>query len=297
MFMDTNIDIDLGVYLVEKKSITPSQLKDAREWHKLKKGYLSQGLIELGFITDASLTTFLTCQYGYSYLPLKAYNIDDSALKTIPAQVVSDYLVFPIEKNDKLLTVTMADPLNKGVVEMLRQITSCEIIVFISTRSEIQEAIAKYYGTVPAAQAQDRFHDDPSLRDDLIIPYVSNGLYSGPNRRRYRRFAAGIDIDCYLYPNILKARSANVSMSGLLFESNLLLPKGMQMAIRMRLSNTRDIMGVVEVTRSESKRVVSKGFNDAGSTYTVFEIGVFFNFLSTDDQNALSQLLRTKISR
>jgi hypothetical protein len=285
MFMDNNTDIELGAFLVEKKLITPKQLRDAREVHRLKGGYLSQKLIELGFINDASLTTFLTCQYGYSYLPLKAYNIDDTALQMIQQATACDYLVVPIEKNDKLLTVAMVDPLNKGVVEMLRQATRCEIIVFISTRSEILEAIAKYYGNYTSVQLNG-YASDHVLRDDLIIPYVSSGLYSGPNRRRYRRFNEEIDIDCYLYPNIIKVKSINISLSGMLLDSHVMLPKDMQMALCMHMRQLGNIDGVVEIARCEPKLARN-----------TFEIGVFFNFLSPDNRDTLTKLLRSRLPR
>jgi hypothetical protein len=294
MFMDADNDIDLGAFLVEKKILTPKQLKEAQNQHMLKGGYFSQQIIELGFMNDASLTTFLTCQYGYSYLPLKAYNIDDIALQMIPAQVACDFLVVPIEKNDKLLTVAMADPLNKGVVEILRQATHCEIIIFISTRSEILDAISKYYGGY-ASHPLDGYTADQALRDDLIIPYVSSDLYSGPNRRRYRRFPEDLDVDCYLYPNIIGTRCLNISLGGVLLESEVMFPKETQMALSMQLSQSCKIKGIVQVVRCESRKTDGYSSGRSNAPQNIFEIGAFFNFLPADAHAALNQLLRSKI--
>jgi hypothetical protein len=285
MFFENAGDMDLGVFLAEKKLITPDQLRTARDTYKNKGGYFSQRLIELGYINETSLTTLLTCHYGYSYLPLKAYTIDDNALRMIPATIAWECLVMPIEINDKLLTVSMADPLNKGVVEILRQTTHCEIIIFISARAEILEALTKYYGDAAPFVREER-STDSALRDDLNIPYVSNGRYAGPNRRRFRRFTENIDVDCYLYPNVLKTKSINVSLGGVLLESKEMLTPGTQVALSVRVRHSQEVRGVAEVLRCEPR--------PHGHT---FEVGAFFNFLPKCDHEILSQHLLSKLSR
>lgn len=51
------------------------------------------------------------------------------------------FFLLPIDKIGNVISVTMADPLNEGVIQMLKTITNCDIVVFISTYSEIKEAI------------------------------------------------------------------------------------------------------------------------------------------------------------
>ena len=294
MSIDANADLDLGALLVEKKIITQEGLDKALEQQKTRGGYLSQHLIELKLIKDFDLTNTLTCQYGFCYLPLKAYNITEDALSLIPFNVACDYCVIPIEKSDKLLTVVMADPLNKGVLEILRQVTRCEIVVFISTRLEIKEMIEKYYGKPFKAFQLDRFQNDPVLRDNLTIRRISNGLYVGPNRRKYRRLHIEIVGEYYFYPNIIKTKIVNLSMNGVLFESNKAIPKGFQMAMNIHLIQSQFVTVVIEVCRSEARYIVDNSMiNSEDRVY--YEIGTFFNFMSEENQDMLAEFLRSRL--
>lgn len=298
MFTDINLEQDLGQMLLEKKALTPDQLKECLRRQRIKGGSLTQYLIDAGYLKDTDVATYLTCQYGYSYIPLKAYNVTDEALGMIPAQVACDYMIFPIEKNDRLLTVTMADPLNKGVIETLRQLTHCEIIVFVSTRSEIMEAIAKYYSPSLKRFEMDRFHKEEILRDDVLHPFISNGFYAGPNRRRYRRLNRSLSLEYFLYPHAVTTKVDNVSLGGILFESNTVLPKGLQLAATIFLDNGKKTPAVIELARCEPKKLLDTiSSEEDADAANYFQVGAFFNFLADTDQDVLAEYLRGHLNR
>ncbi|MGE5279393.1 MAG: PilZ domain-containing protein [Deltaproteobacteria bacterium] len=294
MFIDPNLDKDLGEFLIEKNVATPGQIDEARKEQLRLGGYLSTHLIERGILKDSAFATFLTCHYGFSYLPLKAYNISETALKALPARVARDFCVFPVEKSERLLSITMADPLNKGVVEFLRQLTHSEVIVFISTYSEIREAIRNYFGEDEASRL-DRLPNDTVLRDDLVTPFISHSLYTGVNRRRYRRLYQDVELDYRMYPHTIRTNAKNISMSGVLFESNMVLPKGSQLTLALFLDGGRSISAVVDVNRCESKKLANTVFGDDSRVYNLFEVGAAFTFVSNADQEALADFLRQKI--
>lgn len=292
MLPHATADIDIGSMLLEKKLITPDQLKNAVELQKIKGGYLSQRLIELNYVKDSDITTQLTCEFGFCYLPIKSYTISDDAIKTIPSEIACDYCVLPVEKSDKLLTIAMADPSSKGVIEILRQVSHCEIIVLISTRSEIKEAIEKYYAVRFRDFALDKFQTDAVLRDNLKTKRIANGLYSGTNRRRYKRLPIELLGEYYLYPNFVRTKIVNLSMSGLMFETATPLVPGTQLAINIHLDNYKFITAVIEIIRSEN------GVLDGGwdNTHPSFRTGAFFNFMSEENQDMLAGFLKAKIT-
>lgn len=296
MDFDSSANIDIGTMLLEKKLITTEQFNECFKQQKIKGGYLSQHLLDAGYVSDSDLTTCLTCHYGYCYLPLKSYYIEDSALQAIPMEYVYDYCVIPIEKNDKLLTVVMADPVNKGVIEMLRRVSRCEIVVFVSNKNDVKETIEKYYKKTFKSFELDKFKDDCILRDNHIRKEIKNNLYEGPNRRHYRRLYYELDMEYYAYPNTVKAKILNISLNGILFESNVVIPKGTQMAINIRLENNLSVSGVAEVSRCESIMMQNAVFGDDSPTFYFYEVGVFFNFLTSENQNTLAEFLKKKLS-
>lgn len=293
MGIETNLDIDLGSLLLEKKVITQSQLNECLQKQKIKGGYLSQHLIDAGYIKDADLTTCLTCQYGYCYLPLESYAVSEETLKTIPQKFAVDFCVFPIEKNDKLLSIVMADPLNRGVLEILRQITHCEIIVFISTRQEIKKAIEKNYHVEFREFELDRYANDSVLRDNMQSTFVANGLYTGPSRRRYKRLYTDLIAEYYSYPNVIKTKITNISMSGILFEANGSIPNGTQVTMNIHLEQNKFITGVVEICRCESKNLIDVIFGTNKNSF--YEIGGYFDFMPEENQQILAQFLKERL--
>lgn len=136
----------MGELLIERKIITPEELSLGLEEQKKKGGYLSQHLIALGFATELDIATCLSNQYNFAYLPLKNYIILPDMLELIPLKWVKIYTLIPVDKVCNVLSVAMADPLNEGVIQMLHQITNCDIQLFISTYSELNEAINRYFG-------------------------------------------------------------------------------------------------------------------------------------------------------
>lgn len=293
MAIDTNIDADLGIVLLEKKLITQKQLQECMGIHKMKGGYLSQHLIEAGYLKDADLTTCLTCQYGYCYLPLRSYSINETALTSIPKKYVYDYCALPIEKNDKLLTVVMADPLNKGVLEMLRRVSRCEIVVFVSTRADIRAAIEKYYGAPHKDFELNKYCQDNILRDDLVCKEISNGIYVGPNRRRYRRLSEEMVMEYFAYPQAVRTKALNISLSGILFGSNTFIPRGSQMAVNIHITDQSFVTGVMEVVRFHPKKNIPSA-PGSGTSYA-YEVGAYFTFLSEGNQDMLADFLKRRL--
>ncbi|MFH1692326.1 MAG: PilZ domain-containing protein [Candidatus Omnitrophota bacterium] len=285
---------DLGLMLLEKKIITQSQLSEAVMQQKIKGGYLSQHLINLGYLKDTGLTAFLTCRYGYAYLPIKCYDIPKAALDSIPAQINRDFCILPLEKTSDLLTITMVDPSNKGVLDIVKETTHCKIAVFISTRHEINEALEKYYQVSPGDFQLDKFHQDEMLRENLQAQEYYAKENSSLARRRYKRFNTKLVMDFFSRRDI-KTDILNISMNGILFDSEHWIPNGTQMAVNIFLSKDNFITAVIEVVRSKPKKpftVFSKK-----NIHDYCEVGAFFTFMSQQDQQKLAEFLKEKIKK
>lgn len=136
----------LGELLVERKVITPDQLTQALQLQKQKGGLLGQILIQLGYATEEAVAQALTAQYGFPFLPLKHYTVDPELLKLIPENVAHQYCLIPVDRIGETLTIAMADPLNVKAVEDIEMLSRCSVQVFVSTISDLDEAIQRCYG-------------------------------------------------------------------------------------------------------------------------------------------------------
>ena len=136
----------LGELLVERNVITPDQLQLALTAQQSKGGLLGQILVSLGFATEEAVAQAITAQYGFPYLPLKSYAIDPELLRMIPENVARQYCLVPVDHIGDTLTIAMADPLDPRVLEDIEMLSRCSVQIFVSTGSEVMEAIQRCYG-------------------------------------------------------------------------------------------------------------------------------------------------------
>lgn len=135
----------IGQLLLERGLIAQKQLETALAYQKEHGGLLGQVLIEQGAVTEQEIALALTAQYGFPYLPLDNYEIDETVIQLIPEQVARQYFLIPIDRIGNALTVAMADPSNTQAIEDIELLTNCAVQTFVSTPSDIQKAIERYY--------------------------------------------------------------------------------------------------------------------------------------------------------
>jgi len=136
----------LGELLMEKGIISQTQLDKALKIQKEKGGLIGQIFVMLGYVKEEEIAQVLTVQYGFPYLPLESYEISADMIKLIPENVAKQYNLIAIDKIGNLLTISMSNPLNIQAAEDIEMLSGCKVQVFISTMTDITNAIKKYYG-------------------------------------------------------------------------------------------------------------------------------------------------------
>lgn len=137
----------LGEVLVERGVIDQEQVMMALAYQREKGGLFGEILVTLKFATEEDIAQALTCQYGFPYLPLANYEIDREVIAAIPENVCRQFCLIPVDKIGKSLTLAMADPLNQHAIDDIELITGSTVQAFVSTASDIKDAITRYYKT------------------------------------------------------------------------------------------------------------------------------------------------------
>lgn len=147
----------IGEVLLERGVINHKQLEQALARQKSHGGLMGQILIELSFVNEEEIALALTAQYGFPYLPLENYEIDESLTSLLPEALARQYCLIAVDRIGNALTLAMADPSNVQAIEEVELRTKCVIQAFVSTPSDVKRAIEKHYkngnGPAPAAPA------------------------------------------------------------------------------------------------------------------------------------------------
>ena len=141
------VNKQLGEILVERGVLTRPQLTEVLTFQQEKGVLFGEALVQLRFGTEEDVMQALTCQYGFPYLPLGNYEIAPEVVATVPRSVCKQYCLVPIDKIGRSLTLAMANPLNVQALEEVEKLTSCSVQTFVSTPTEINSAINRYYET------------------------------------------------------------------------------------------------------------------------------------------------------
>jgi len=136
----------LGELLIERGVITKAQLEKALKIQKEKGGLIGQVLVVLGFTKEEEIAQALTIQYGFPFLPLDNYELSKNIVQIIPENVARQYCLIAVDKIGETLTVSMANPLNVKATEDIELLSKCNVQVFVSTMTDINKALDKFYG-------------------------------------------------------------------------------------------------------------------------------------------------------
>jgi len=131
--------------LVEMGMLSSEQLQKILETQKKQGGMFAGAIISLGFLSEEDLVSTMVTQFGFPYLQLTNYTIEPDIVKLIPKQAAQKFCLIAIDKIGNILTVATADPLNAVAQDEVRKITGLSVELFVSTFSDINNAINQYY--------------------------------------------------------------------------------------------------------------------------------------------------------
>lgn len=135
----------IGEILINRNLISAKQLAEALELQKKQKEFVGEILVKLGYLSEADIVVALVVQCGLPYIAVSKYPIDPAIVNLIPEELARSLQLIPLDRVGEVLSVVMTNPLNPEMKEQLEKITNCRIATFISTKTEIIEAISRSY--------------------------------------------------------------------------------------------------------------------------------------------------------
>ena len=131
--------------LKELGILSAEQLSQAQELQKKEGGTFAQSIVKLGVLGEEDIVSTMVTQFGFPYLQLVNYEIETEIVKIIPKKIAVKYTLLAIDKIGNILTIAMADPLNATALDEIRKETGLNVEAFISTFSDINNAISQFY--------------------------------------------------------------------------------------------------------------------------------------------------------
>lgn len=138
----------IGEVLVGRGVVTQRQLEAALE---VQRGsatgeFIGEILVRLGYVTEIDIVTALVLQCNLPYIAVSKHEVSPGVLSLIPADFARHSRLVPLDRIGNILSVVMMNPMDEDKRQEVEVMTGCKIATFISTRSEIDVALKRFYG-------------------------------------------------------------------------------------------------------------------------------------------------------
>lgn len=160
----------LGEIFVERGLLTRISVERLIAHAKSKNIRLGELLEVIGLVTPEELAEALAVQYRCRKIAdFSKYSYPPNVLRLIPLEMAVKHSIFPLKLDEGKLGMAVADPTMSGLFEKIATQHNLKLVLYVSTRSEINRAIAKHYlgqqVTGPASNSILLVEDDNLVRE------------------------------------------------------------------------------------------------------------------------------------
>jgi type IV pilus assembly protein PilB len=160
--------LKIGELLLKAQLVTQDQLDEALEEQKQSGGRIGEHLIRLDHVSEEDILDCLSQQFGVPSINLRHFDIEESIIRLIPADVARKYHFIPVSKTGATLTVAMSDPTNVFAMDDITFITGYRVEPVVASEEALRESIDRYFGTTHALELK-KVMDDLSTVDEASL--------------------------------------------------------------------------------------------------------------------------------
>lgn len=137
----------LGQLLVRKGIIKQDQLDLALSENVKTSEPIGRILLRTMAVSEKELLSALADQLSIPFTPnIKEEDIQDQAVRAVPAKLVGKYKFMPLALNNKILTAAISDPFDVWPCEEIKFHLGFDCEIVLCPEDEISSAIKKHYG-------------------------------------------------------------------------------------------------------------------------------------------------------
>jgi len=135
----------LGELLLKQGTISEDMLAQALEVQKKDGTRLGTTLINLGYVKEEEMLVALSKHYGVKSVDLRNIEIDESLLKLVPSDLAGKYLIVPVSRFGRTLTVAMINPGDVAAIEDIQFATGFEVDAVVAAEDALLKVVQDHY--------------------------------------------------------------------------------------------------------------------------------------------------------
>jgi type IV pilus assembly protein PilB len=137
---------DLRKALIDSGLLNADQVKIADEEGRRTGESLIRVILKKQLLNEKQVLAFLEDEMDIPHVSLASYLIDQKTIESIPAAIAKKFSVIPLFIVENTISLAMIDPFDIKAIDEVRAKTGYDVEVMAAAPSEIEQAIAQYYG-------------------------------------------------------------------------------------------------------------------------------------------------------
>ncbi len=254
-----------GELLIDRGKVSPEQIETALKERLDARERLGQTLVRTGVLEEQDVVDLLAEQFS---LPIatasRISQADPDAVQLVPEHLARQAVMLALRREENVLAVAVADPLDVVSLDHLRALTGCVLRVEIARGSELIEAIDEFYQQIRATEQVGEILENIDLtiggdgQQDVDLATLRQQVEDAPVVRLVNlMLAEAIDArasDIHVEP--LRDRiMVRFRIDGVLHEM-MKPPKNLQMAITSRIKVLADLDIAVRLLPQDGRLTV-----------------------------------------
>ncbi|MDP2808347.1 MAG: ATPase, T2SS/T4P/T4SS family, partial [bacterium] len=136
---------NIGEMLLKMGLITQAQYDKAATEQRNTSEPLVATLIRLGVVTENVMLQFVSRQFNVPSLDLSNFQVEPAVIKMIRPDIANKFMVIPIKKLGRSLTLAMIDPSDFHAMEDIKFLTGQEVKPVVASYSAVKKLLEQHY--------------------------------------------------------------------------------------------------------------------------------------------------------
>jgi len=136
----------IGRILMDRNLISPPELQNGLALQRERRDKIGRILLDLGYLSEQDLLGALSDQHETELVPAEDFPAVPLMVDKLSPKFLRQFRILPLDRQDGVLAVAMADPSDEDTLDSLRMFTGLEVRVFLGREADIEEALERLYG-------------------------------------------------------------------------------------------------------------------------------------------------------
>ena len=138
---------NIGAILLERGCLTTEQLAVVVGQLASSHQRFGEVCIREGYCDEKDVALALAEQFGLDFMDLSSFRMDEELLNTLPTDAIYRFRFVPLEMNDGVLSIAIADPTDVVRLDELEMLLAYPLRLSVATESDLSSVIKAGEGT------------------------------------------------------------------------------------------------------------------------------------------------------